>query len=349
MLESANWVPPNSSQTEPTFDPPLIAKRHPELKPTASPRGQKLSISIVGAGRLGTALAMALHEAGHRINLVVAKHAASAKRAARLAGGQGVALSAKQFRELAPKHRELLEQSSLIVIATPDDVIAVTAEELAALLKSRTAPASAPIVLHTSGALSSRVLEPLRKLRISVGSMHPLVSISEARSGAEWLSRAFFSVEGDTAARRMGKRIVRDLGGQAFTIAASDKPLYHAAALMASPNLTALVDIALEMLSRCGLSANRSRRVLIPLLESTIENLTTADPSRALTGTFKRGDVATVRKHVDAISSQKLFDALEAYVLLGRRSMKLADLESVPKTGIEQLLTYALRHTRNSR
>jgi hypothetical protein len=77
--------------------------------------------------------------------------------------------------------------------------------------------------------------------------------------------------------------------------------------------------------------------------------LTTANPSRALTGTFKRGDVATVQKHVDAISSQKLFDALEAYVLLGRRSMKLADLESVPKTGIEQILTYALRHTRNSR
>ena len=77
----------------------------------------------------------------------------------------------------------------------------------------------------------------------------------------------FFSVEGDTAARRVGERIVRDLGGQAFTIAAASKPLYHAAALMASPNLTALVDIALEMLSRCGLSANRSRRVLLPLLE----------------------------------------------------------------------------------
>ena len=298
---------------------------------------------------MGTAFAIALDKAGYPIRLIVARHAASAKRAAKLAGGQAVGLSAKQFSELAPKYRELLEQTTLFVIATPDDAIDVAAEGLADLLKFRTAPANAPVVLHTSGALTSEVLAPLRKLRIPVGALHPLVSISDARGGAEWLGQAFFSVEGDATARRVGERIVRDFGGQTFTIAAASKPLYHAAALMASPNLTALIDIALEMLSRCGLSANQSRRVLLPLLRSTIDNLIDADPARALTGTFKRGDVATVRKHIEAISSQQLSDAIEAYVLLGRRSMKLADLKSVPKTGIEQLLTRALQRTRNRR
>lgn len=277
----------------------------------------------------------------------MARHAATAKRASKLAGGQGLGLSAQQFRRLLPRHRELLEQSSLILIATPDDVVASVADELAAGLRFRTASAGEQVALHTSGALTSNVLAPLRRLRVSVGALHPLVSISEARAGAVWLTRAFFSLEGDAAATRAGKRIVHDLGAQAFTIAASAKPLYHAAALMASPNLTALIDIALEMLSHCGLTANQSRKVLLPLIQSTIDNLAAADPSSSLTGTFKRGDVATVQKHVDAISSQKLFDALEAYVVLGRRSMKLANREPVSRSEIDHILARALSRTRN--
>lgn len=342
MLESAR----RTLRIRHAQGPPLTAKRHPERKsePTAGRKGQTLSVSIIGAGRLGTALAIALDRAGHSINLIVARRAASAKRASRLSGGIG--LSAKQFRRLLPKHRELLEQSSVILIATPDDVIRTIADELVALLRFRS-PAGKQVALHTSGALTADVLRPLRQLGISVGALHPLVSISEARSGAEWLTQAFFSVEGDAPAIRLGKRIARDLGAQTFTIAAEAKPLYHAAALMASPNLTALIDIALEMLNRCGLTANQSQRVLLPLLESTIENLSATDPSRALTGTFKRGDVATVQKHVDAISSQKLFDALEAYVVLGRRSMKLANRKSASRTEIDQILEQALRHIHN--
>ena len=329
----------------------MTAKGHPARKSprTSHRRDRRLSVSIIGAGRLGTAFAIALNKSGHAISLIVARHAASAKRASRLAGGQGLGLSATQFRQLVPRHREFLEQSSLILIATPDDVIPSIADELAELLRFRTAPAGKQVALHTSGALASDVLRPLRQLGISVGALHPLVSISEARGGAEWLTRAYFSVEGDAAATQLGKRIVRDLGAQAFTISASAKPLYHAAALMASPNLTALIDIALEMLSRCGLTANRSQKVLLPLIQSTIDNLAAADASRSLTGTFKRGDVATVQKHVDAISSQKLFDALEAYVLLGRHSMKLANLKPASRAEIDHILARALRRTRNRR
>jgi len=299
-------------------------------------------VSIIGAGRLGTALAIALNKSGHSIDLIVAKHAASAKRAAELSGGRGLALSAKQFRRLLPKHRELVEQSSLILIATPDDVIGTIADELAAWLRFRTTPAHGPVALHTSGALTSNILRPLRKLGIPAGALHPLVSISEAQSGAVWLTQAFFSVEGDAQAMRVGRRIVRDFGAHAFTINPSAKPLYHAAALMASPNLTALIDISLEMLGRCGLTANQSQKVLLPLLQSTIENLAAADPSRALTGTFKRGDVATVQKHVEAISSKHLFDALEAYVLLGRRSMRLANRKAASQAEIDRILAQAL-------
>jgi predicted short-subunit dehydrogenase-like oxidoreductase (DUF2520 family) len=322
----------------------LTAKRHPERKPDPSRarRGQRFSVSIIGAGRLGTALAIALIKSGHSINLVVANHSANAKRAAKLSGGAALAVSAKQFRRLSREHRSLLEQSSLILIATPDDAIESVACEMAASFSVPAASSRRPVALHTSGALTSNVLEPLRKIGIPVGALHPLVSISEAQKGADWLTRAYFSIEGDPRAMLAGRRIVRGFGAQAFAIKPAVKPLYHAAALMASPNLTALIDIAFEMMSRCGLTANQSQKVLLPLLRSTVENLAAADPAKALTGTFKRGDVATVQKHLAAIASKNLSEALEAYVLLGRRSMRLAKQPRAARAQIERILVNAL-------
>src|SRR5262245_34237457 len=304
------------------------------------------SISIIGAGRVGTALGIALSRSGYEVKLVVTRRAGHARRAARLIHRGTVGLSASELRRLSPNTRGLLTQSSVIVIATPDDEIATVAVEIATGLKRKGFSGRPKVALHTSGALPAKVLEPMRPLGFSVGSFHPLISISDSKTGAEWLTRAFFSVEGDAAAVRAAKRMARDLGGRAFVVTRDAKALYHAAALMSSPNLTALIDISLEMLSRCGLTANQSRKVLLPLIRSTLDNLETQNPSQALTGTFKRGDVATVRRHLEAISNEGLFDALEAYVLLGRRSLKLANPNfETRRTEIAHLLARALKNT----
>jgi predicted short-subunit dehydrogenase-like oxidoreductase (DUF2520 family) len=235
---------------------------------------------------------------------------------------------------LNASQHDRLNRCSLILIATPDDSIPPAAELLAVLLK--TSPARR-IALHTSGALSSDVLNPLRSAGFAAGSLHPLVSISDSRSGAELLTHAFFSVEGDPAAARVGRSIVRSLGSESFTIDSRRKALYHAAAVIASPHMTALFDIAVEMLVRCGLSTTRARRILLPLIESTLANLATQDPARALTGTFKRGDVATVRRHLAAMESEGLHDALAAYHLLGKRSIGLARKTGVKKFELDEI------------
>lgn len=178
--------------------------------------------------------------------------------------------------------------------------------------------------MHTSGALGANVLNPLKREGFAVGSIHPLISISNPETGANWLARAYYSLEGDSTAVMAGRRLVRELGGKSFQIKPEMKALYHAAALMASPNLTALFDIALEMLSRCGISTTRARQVLLPLVESTLANLVRQDPRSALTGTFKRGDLATAIKHINSIKGEKLIEALQAYVVLGNRSLALA-------------------------
>ena len=274
---------------------------------------KKPTVSIVGSGRLGTALARALAGAGYEIEALVARQIAHARRAAAFLGSTKIALSEKEF--------SALPASKIILITTPDGEILKTAERIASL---GTAPRGRT-VLHTSGALAaSEVLAPLAAVGFATGSLHPLVSISEPRTGADKLHGAFYCVEGDTTASRVARSIVKDLQGHSFQIASNSKPLYHAAAVMASGHVTALVSVATEMLVHCGLGEKTARRVLLPLLESTVANLSVAEPAAALTGTFARGDLITVRRHLQALSDKRLTEALAAYKLLGRCSLKLA-------------------------
>lgn len=315
-----------------------------------------LSVAIIGAGRLGTALGLALKATGVNIEVIAAKRPSATRRAAKEFGPKTLALSALQLSKLSPNQHDRLNRCSLILIVTPDDNIAPVTRQLAAIFKSKPARsrnqtnaiAARRVVLHTSGALASDVLEPLRRAGFAVGSLHPLVSISESRSGAKLLTRAFFSVEGDPPAIHVGKSIVRDLGGESFTIDSRRKALYHAAAVIASPHMTALFDIAVDMLVLCGLSATRARRILLPLVESTVANLTRQDPARALTGTFKRGDVSTVQKHLAALEAAQLPQALAAYIVLGQRSISLAQRRNANPTGLGEIMRMLSRAAKRS-
>ena len=273
-------------------------------------RKQKPAVSIVGAGRLGTTLAVALANKSYSIRSLVAQRAVNARKAAKLLDPLDDATQV-----LAAKNLHSLRDADLFLITTPDDQIAKVAAELARLELKRK-----PTALHTSGALSAEVLAPLREKGWSTGSIHPLVSVSSSGTA---LRGTFWSVEGDRPALRLGKAIVRDLGGKSFSIRSEDKPLYHAAAVMSSGNVMALFDVALEMLVQCGLTRKTARSILQPLLVSAVQNLETKDPSQALTGTFSRGDLETVKRHLKALQSKKLKDALDLYRLLGKRSLKL--------------------------
>jgi len=291
---------------------------------------------VIGAGRLGTALALGLSASGYRIAVLVARRLTRARRAASLIEDRGgvrpKALSIAQLGTPPPV--------DLILITTPDDAIASIAARLAAIfnatfnatlssppsrLSTRRRRQPARVALHASGALPSDVLAPLRECGFSVGSMHPLASISDPSAGAERLRGAAYCVEGDRHAVIVARRLVRDLGGDSFSIDTRNKALYHAAAVMTSGHAVALFDAATELLAHCGLSAARARHVLYPLLRGTLENLATHDdPAAALTGPFARADLATVRRHLAALAASAAPDTLDVYALLGLRSLRLA-------------------------
>src|SRR5258708_36006048 len=183
------------------------------------------SVAIIGAGRLGTALGLALKSAGYEIDVVAAKRPSSARRAAKVFYPKTLALSALQLSRLSPGQIEHLNRCSLVLIATPDDVVATVAKQLSEIFASertrlgnnKRTPAVRRVALHTSGALASDVLKSMRTSGFATGSLHPLVSLSQPLSGPQLLAHSFFSVEGDPAAIRVCTSIVRDIGGDLFT------------------------------------------------------------------------------------------------------------------------------------
>src|SRR5262249_55086502 len=116
------------------------------------------------------------------------------------------------------------------------------------------------------------------------------------------------------------RRLVRDVGGRFFEIPEEQKELYHAAAVLASGGLAALLSISLEILGRCGLGEKEARRVLLPLVERTIANIESVGPAGAMAGPVRRGDLGTIRRNTRALAGVQP-DWARIYKLLAQRSI----------------------------
>jgi predicted short-subunit dehydrogenase-like oxidoreductase (DUF2520 family) len=305
---------------------PVIRKRSSKESRVGSlsrRKTKRLRTSIIGAGRLGTALARALGGTGHHVEVVVTARVSTAKRAAKAIDPGSLAATLTELRDTDSEAYQRLSASDLIIIATPDSAIEFVATDLAALFAQDTASRKLQTILHTSGAISSEVLNPLRLLGLSIGSFHPLVSIADKKADPKIFRDVHFCLEGDARAIRLGRMLASELGGRSFTISADSKPLYHAAAVMTAGHVVALFDFALMMLRECGLSHGQAQRVLLPLLRSTTENLETNAPARALTGPYARGDFETARRHLIALQECEPDDLVEVYKMLARHSLDL--------------------------
>ena len=275
------------------------------------------SVSIIGAGRLGTAMGLALRRRGWTIELVVSRTQAGARSAVEILG-TGEPLGIDELK--------IYPTSTLILITTPDDEIEATSKRLAVLIPGEHGRG---IVLHTSGALSSNALKGLSEAGAAVGSIHPLLSVSDPVTGADELSQAWFCVEGDRVAEELAVSIVELLGARSFRIESGDKALYHAAAVMSAGHVVALLDLAIDMLGRCGLPAQEAIKAIVPLVQSAVRNVESKGTTEALTGSFARADVETIRRHLAALKDAGLEDAFSAYSTLGVRSLKIAEARGV--------------------
>jgi predicted short-subunit dehydrogenase-like oxidoreductase (DUF2520 family) len=247
---------------------------------------KRYGISVIGAGRLGRALASRLRERGWHIHSVVTRSEATARRAVRSIGsGQAKAGLTREVL-LAP----------VILIAVPDSAIHEIARELASF---ESEGLGKHVILHTSGTLGSDALAPVRSRGAAVGSVHPLQTFSGI--GVPALDGRVFAIEGDPAAVRVGRAMARALGGQTLLLNAAEKPLYHAAATMSAGQVLAQVEAAVQLFVSIGLNRREALNGLLPLTRQVLENLETVGPRAAWTGPLARGDREVISAHEAAL------------------------------------------------
>jgi predicted short-subunit dehydrogenase-like oxidoreductase (DUF2520 family) len=280
------------------------------------------SLAIIGAGRVGRALGRLLREQGWKIGAVVTRNEGTARRAVRFIGaGQAHAAISRQV--LA---------SQVILVATPDDKVTVVAGELARIGAEEL---RGKVVLHTSGALDAGALGAMREHGASVGSIHPMQSFSGV--GTPPLEGKMFAIEGDTAAVRCARQIVRVLGGTPVQIDGTKKPVYHAAGAMAAGHVLAVMETATGLLTSIGMTRSMAARALLPLTRQVLENFEGLGPRAAWTGPLSRGDYKVVAMHVAALQDLPVeigeayaaFNRLAARVLAQDSGAMLAELAKV--------------------
>ena len=200
------------------------------------------------------------------------------------------------FDELE-KAKEALLSADLVWLTVTDAQIESVASRLGGLLSANA------VAVHTSGALSSRVLT--KYLSCHTGSVHPLMACplptTPDAACAEAYRGIFHVVEGDHETQSLAKQYISSFGGRVATIDVDKKALYHAAAVFASNYPVTLVDTAQRLFAECGFSSDDARDATCRLLESALMLLRERGPVSALTGPVKRHDACTIDKHLDAL------------------------------------------------
>jgi predicted short-subunit dehydrogenase-like oxidoreductase (DUF2520 family) len=264
------------------------------------------SVSIVGAGRLGRALGRSLRRLGWRVGPVVTRSAAHSRASIRAIGAG---------KPLATLTSEVMD-ADVILLATPDDVLADVARQLAKLAGKK---CRGKIVLHGSGALDNKVLQPLARCGAATGSIHPMQTFTN--NSQPNLKGVIFAVEGDPRARRAASAIARSLGGIPVPVASSSKPAYHAAGTLVAGHALALTEAAAQTLIKLGFTRPHAVQTLLPLMRQMLDNFEKHGPRAAWTGPASRGDYATLKKHQLALRRypREFGDSYDALVRLSAR------------------------------
>lgn len=241
-------------------------------------------IGIAGSGRLAQALGRALLEAGETVVCVAGRDPRRTQLAADFIGVEAVALG------------ELPARASRLLIAVADGAIHAVADVLA---RGRFDTLTA---LHTCGSQGIEALQPLRARGVACGTLHPLQTVCSPRQGVAALRGVAFAISGDQPALRWARQLVASLEGHALTIGAAQRPLYHAAAVMASNYLASLIDAAqIAMTTATGCDEASAMRALEPLIRTAVGNILEQGPAAALTGPIARGDIETVQSQLAAL------------------------------------------------
>ena len=266
---------------------------------------------VVGAGPVATALAGAMRLGGVPVLGLWARRSAPARAA-------GSAAGVAAFSSAPP---DILLEAEVVILAVRDGMIGEVAQMLVGtgLVNKR------HVLLHCAGAASAEeVLGNVAAAVGGIGTLHPLSAISDGRTAMRALKGTVFGVEGNEAGRAMAAKLVHALGGIVLALDGTQMASYHCAAALASNYIVAAIDAAAQVLAQAGVSAEQAAHALVPLAEGALQNIAKQGTTAGPTGPVRRGDAATVKRHLDALRGASLADVAEIYRALARRAVEIA-------------------------
>jgi predicted short-subunit dehydrogenase-like oxidoreductase (DUF2520 family) len=286
----------------------------------------ELGVGVVGAGRVGTALAAALRRSGHRIVAVSAVSAASLDRVAAILPGTPVR-----------SPQDVVASADLVLLTVPDDALAGLVSGLAATGSEL----AGRLVMHASGRHGLAVLEPATRRGALPLALHPVMTFTGRPDDVDRLAGVSFGVTTPEQLRPVAEVLVLEMGGEPVFIAEQDRDLHHAALAGAANHLVTQVVQAADLLAVAGVA--QPSRMLGPLLGAALDNALRLGDA-ALTGPVARGDADTVASHLAALRAAAP-EALPAYLALARLTADRALASGMLKAPDAQRLLEVLAGT----
>lgn len=270
-----------------------------------------LKIGIIGAGRVGCALAIGLKEKGFEIAGIYSRSGNSVEYL-------NSRLGINVINDIFPT----VQNSDAIFITVPDGQINGVAEKININIRD----VRGKIFLHCSGASTSDELALLHDAGAHIGSLHPIQTFADSENGWKGLDNIYFGFEGSEKSLIFARVIVNAFNSKLLIIDKENKTLYHAAASMLSNYTVTLSYIAGKLLGKAGIETAAGMEAFMPLMKRTVENITASGSAAALTGPISRGDVKTVEAHIIKIKEETP-ELLEVYKALGRKTIEIAALK----------------------
>jgi predicted short-subunit dehydrogenase-like oxidoreductase (DUF2520 family) len=283
------------------------------------PSGMQRSVSIIGPGNWGISLAHALVVAGVGLDEVIVPSGRSGRRYAAWA----------RALPRTTLDRARLE-ADVLWLCVPDAAIAHVTHRLVKQVVKRLGerPLKGQIVVHSSGALSSTVLQEAARVGASVASVHPVMSFPTRAPVA--LEGVPFGVEADASSRRILNAIIRRMGGRPFAVKTANKALYHAIGMLSSPLLVSHLAAAQQTAALAGFTSREARRLIEPIARATLDNFFLRGAGKSFSGPIARGDAQTIRLHLQALEPHPILAGVY-------RSLALYALDALPAPGRKEL------------
>ena len=264
-----------------------------------------LKLGFIGAGTVGTALAVRLSSKGYRVVAVSSRSQTLAEKLARAITGC----------RACNNNQEVVDTAELVFITTPDDAIAPVVFQI------QWHPGQS--VVHCSGADSTDILKPAKKSGAQVGVFHPLQTFASVKQAIENIPGSTFALEAEEPLLNTLKDMAAALDGNWVELKESDKVVYHAAAVIACNYLVTLVKLATDLWQTFAIPPQQATQALLPLLRGTINNIDTVGIPQSLTGPIARGDTGTIKKHLIALHKVAP-GLLSTYKELGLQTITIA-------------------------